>query len=115
MLFRSLYLFAHALEGYLVTPLVQSRTVRLAPGWLILSELAGGLAAGVFGVLIAAPLLVTITIAMQLLYVEDVLGDSTRTLGESSEKFRMRRLVAVLRERARRRHGGDSGKEGGRN
>jgi predicted PurR-regulated permease PerM len=110
-----LYLFAHALEGYLVTPLVQSRTVRLAPGWLILSELAGGLAAGVFGVLIAAPLLVTITIAMQLLYVEDVLGDSTRTLGESSEKFRMRRLVAVLRERARRRHGGDSGKEGGRN
>ena len=108
-----LYLFAHALEGYLVTPLIQSRTVRLAPGWLILTELAGGLAAGVFGVLIAAPLLVTITIVVQMLYVEDVLGDSTRVLGESREGFRMRRLVAALRERARRRGGGDprNGKE----
>lgn len=101
-----LYLLAHAVEGYVVTPLVQSRTVRLAPGWLILAELVGGLAAGVFGVLVAAPLLVTITIIVQLLYVEDVMGDTTRTLGESRETFRMRRLVAALRERARRRHGG---------
>jgi predicted PurR-regulated permease PerM len=108
-----LYLFAHALEGYLVTPLIQSRTVRLAPGWLILSELVGGLAAGVFGVLIAAPLLVTLTIIVQLLYVEDVLGDKTRALGESSETFRMRRLVAALRERARRRRHAEPGKGDG--
>jgi len=108
-----LYLLAHALEGYVVTPLIQSRTVRLAPGWLVLFELVGGLAAGIFGVLIAAPLLVTITIIVQLLYVEDVLGDSTRVLGESSEGFRMRRLVAVLRVRAARRRGGP-GKGDGR-
>lgn len=101
-----LYLFAHAVEGYVVTPLIQSRTVRLAPGWLILAQLVGGLVAGVFGVLVAAPLLVTVTIIVQLLYVEDVMGDTTRTLGESNEKFRMRRLVGVLRERARRRQGG---------
>jgi len=104
-----LYLFAHALEGYLITPLVQSQTVRLAPGWLVVSELVGGLAAGIFGVLIAAPLLVTLTIIVQLLYVQDVLGDSTRTLGESSEKFRVRKLIAALRMRAARRHGGDPG------
>lgn len=98
-----LYLGAHALEGYLVTPMVQSRTVHLIPGWLILSQLVGGLAAGVFGVLIAAPLLVTITIIVQLLYVEDVLGDSTRVLGESREKFVIRRLAARLAARVRRR------------
>jgi predicted PurR-regulated permease PerM len=98
-----LYLLAHALEGYLVTPMVQSRTVRLIPGWLILSELVGGLAAGVFGVLIAAPLLVTITIIVQLLYMEDVLGDSTRVLGESREGFVMRRIAARLAARIRRR------------
>jgi predicted PurR-regulated permease PerM len=108
-----LYLLAHALEGYLVTPLVQSRTVRLAPGWLILSELVGGLAAGIFGVLIAAPLLVALTIIVQLLYVEDVLGDSMRTLGESSETFRMRRLIAALRTRAARRRRGEPGKGDG--
>lgn len=102
-----LYLFAHALEGYLVTPMVQSRTVRLIPGWLILSELVGGLAAGVFGVLIAAPLLVTITITVQLLYMEDVLGDSMRVLGESREGFVMRRIAARVAARVRRRRGGD--------
>lgn len=97
-----LYLGAHALEGYLITPLVQSRTVRLIPGWLIMSELVGGLAAGILGVLIAAPLLVTITIVVQLLYVEDVLGDSMRVLGESREGFVMRRIAARLAARARR-------------
>ncbi|HJP99022.1 MAG TPA: AI-2E family transporter [Rhodanobacteraceae bacterium] len=103
-----LYLGAHALEGYLVTPMVQSRTVHLMPGWLIMAELVGGLAAGVFGVLVAAPVLVTITIVVQMLYVEDVLGDSMRLLGESRRGFAMRLIAARLRDRARgRRHRGD--------
>jgi predicted PurR-regulated permease PerM len=99
-----LYLFAHALEGYLVTPMVQSRTVRLIPGWLIMSQLVGGLAAGVFGVLIAAPLLVTITIIVQSLYLEDVLGDNMQVLGESRKGFAMRLMAGRL---ARRRKGHD--------
>lgn len=102
-----LYLGAHALEGYLVTPMVQSRTVHLIPGWLILSELVGGLAAGVFGILIAAPVLVTITIVVQMLYVEDVLGESMRLLGESRRGFAMRLIAARMRKRARRRRRSD--------
>ena len=77
-----LYLGAHTLEGYVLSPLIQARTVHLAPGWLILSQLLGGLAAGIFGILIAAPLLVALTIIVQMLYVEDVLGDTVRILGE---------------------------------
>lgn len=77
-----LYLGAHTLEGYILSPLIQQQTVHLAPGWLILSQLLGALAAGLFGVLIAAPLLVALTILVQMLYVEDVLGDSVRILGE---------------------------------
>lgn len=77
-----LFLGAHALEGYLLSPLIQSRTVHLAPGWLILSQLVGGLAGGIFGILIAAPMLVTITIVVQLLYVQDVLGDRVHVLGK---------------------------------
>lgn len=77
-----LFLGAHALEGYVISPLIQSRTVHLAPGWLIMSQLVGGLIAGIFGILIAAPLLVTLTIVVQLLYVEDTLGDSVHVLGE---------------------------------
>jgi predicted PurR-regulated permease PerM len=77
-----LYLVAHTLEGYVISPLIQARTVHLAPGWLILSQLLGGLAAGLFGVLIAAPMMVTLTVIVQILYVEDVLGDTPRILGE---------------------------------
>lgn len=77
-----LYLGAHTLEGYVLSPLIQARTVHLAPGWLILSQLLGGLAAGIFGILIAAPLLVALTIIVQMLYVEDVLGDTVHILGE---------------------------------
>lgn len=102
-----LFLGAHALEGYVITPMVQSRTVHLIPGWLIMAELVGGLVAGVFGVLIAAPLLVTLTIIVQLLYVEDVLGDSMRVLGESREGFLMRRIRERLAARAKRRRRGD--------
>jgi predicted PurR-regulated permease PerM len=77
-----LYLGAHTLEGYVISPLIQARTVHLAPGWLILSQLLGGLAAGLFGVLVAAPMMVTLTVIVQMLYVEDVLGDSPRILGD---------------------------------
>ncbi len=77
-----LYLGAHTLEGYLIMPLVQSRAVHLAPGWLILAQLLGGLAAGIFGVLIAAPVMVVLTITVQMLYMEDVLGEEVHVLGE---------------------------------
>ncbi len=77
-----LYLAAHTFEGYVLSPLIQRQTVHVAPGWLILSQLVGALAAGLFGILIAAPLLVAITILVQMLYVEDVLGDNVRILGE---------------------------------
>jgi predicted PurR-regulated permease PerM len=77
-----LYLGAHTLEGYVISPLIQARTVHLAPGWLILSQLLGGLAAGLFGILVAAPMMVTLTVIVQMLYVEGVLGDSPHILGD---------------------------------
>ncbi len=77
-----LFLGAHLLEGYILTPLIQEKTVHLAPGWLITAQLLGGLAAGIFGIVIAAPLAVVVTIVVQMLYIEDVLGDNVRLLGE---------------------------------
>lgn len=77
-----LFLAAHLLEGYILTPLIQEKTVHLAPGWLITAQLLGGLAAGIFGIVIAAPVVVVVTIVVQMLYIEDVLGDTVRLLGE---------------------------------
>lgn len=77
-----LFLSAHLLEGYVLTPLIQEKTVHLAPGWLIVAQLLGGLAVGIFGIVIAAPMMVVVTIVVQMLYIEDVLGDKVRLLGE---------------------------------
>ena len=37
-----LFLGAHLLEGYIISPLIQKKVVDISPGWLILSQLLGG-------------------------------------------------------------------------
>lgn len=74
------------LESYLVTPLIQEQTVSIPPALLISAQVVAGVLAGLLGVLLATPIAVTATVAVQMLYVEDVLGDSVEVLGESEEK-----------------------------
>jgi predicted PurR-regulated permease PerM len=69
------------LESYVITPLVQQRAVSLPPVILITAQIAMGVLAGATGVLLAAPLAVCVIVLLQMLYVEDVLGDSVRVLG----------------------------------
>lgn len=76
-----LYVGAHITEGYILTPLIQEEVVHLAPGWLIMAQLFGYLLAGVFGMAMATPVAVVLTIVVQMLYVQDVLGDHVRLLG----------------------------------
>jgi len=77
-----LFLAAHILEGYILVPWIQERQVSMAPAYLILAQLLGGLIAGVLGVLLATPMAVSITIAIQMLYLQDVLGEQVHILGE---------------------------------
>jgi predicted PurR-regulated permease PerM len=77
-----LFAFAHSLEGYILTPLVLEEAVRLPPAWLITAQVFGSLLGGVFGVLIATPVAVVGAILVQMLYVEDMLGDQVHILGE---------------------------------
>lgn len=77
-----LYLGAHLVEGYLLTPLIQEEAVHIPPSWLIMAQLFGLLLAGVFGMAMATPVAVVVTIAVQMLYVQDVLGDHVRLLGK---------------------------------
>jgi predicted PurR-regulated permease PerM len=70
------------LESYIVTPLVQQRAVSLPPVILITAQIAMGVIAGATGVLLAAPLAIVVIVLLQMLYVEGVLGDSVRVLGQ---------------------------------
>ena len=71
----ALFVCAQSLEGYVLTPLVQRKAVELPPALLILFQVLAGLLLGAVGVILAAPLLAVIVVAVKMLYVEDVLGD----------------------------------------
>ena len=70
-----LYLGIQTLESYLITPLVQRRTIQLPPAVMLTAQLAMGIAFGVLGLLLAVPLALVVLVLVQMLYMEDVLKD----------------------------------------
>ena len=77
----ALYLGVQLIESYLISPLVQQRAVAMPPGLLIASQVILGVLAGLVGVAVATPLAVVAIILVQMLYVEDVLGDDVEVMG----------------------------------
>ena len=71
----------HILEGYILAPLIQRRAVSLAPGFLLIAQTLGFAIAGTFGMMLAAPIALTIQVFVQALYIEDVLGDQPHMPG----------------------------------
>jgi predicted PurR-regulated permease PerM len=70
------------LEGNFITPIIQKYAVALPPAVLLMAQFLMGILVGLFGVLLATPLAVAVIVLIQMLYVEDVLGDSVEVLGE---------------------------------
>jgi len=79
-----LYLVIQTLEGYVLTPLVQRKAIELPPVLTIVAQVGLSMAAGAIGLLVAVPLAAAGMVAVQLLYVEDRLGDDV--LGEMREE-----------------------------
>lgn len=69
------YLIAHIVEGYLMTPLVQRKAVFLPPAIILFSQMLFGALAGLLGVMFATPLAATTVVLVKKVYVEGVLGD----------------------------------------
>jgi predicted PurR-regulated permease PerM len=68
------YLGVHLIEGYLVQPFIMKRAVELKPVVLLLGQSIMVTLLGPLGAIVAAPLLVCIQIAVEVLYVEHYLG-----------------------------------------
>jgi len=64
------------IEGYLLQPLIESRAVDLPPALTIVMQLVFGTLFGFAGVALATPLAAALKVLVQMLYVEDVLGDT---------------------------------------
>jgi predicted PurR-regulated permease PerM len=71
-----LYVVLQSVDGYILTPLVDRRSVELPPVLTITAQVLLGLAFGFVGILLASPLTAVAMILVKMLYVEDILGDS---------------------------------------
>lgn len=81
-----LYLVLQSVDGYLLTPLVDRRSVELPPVLTITAQVVLGLGFGFIGILLASPLTAVALILIKMLYIEDLLGDRMMpTHGEAPE------------------------------
>ncbi|MDZ4159759.1 MAG: AI-2E family transporter, partial [Anaerolineaceae bacterium] len=70
-----LYFVIQQIENYLITPIIQQRTVDLPPALTIVAQVLLTVILGAFGLLIASPLMAVLIVIVRMLYVEDILGD----------------------------------------
>ncbi|AMD00842.1 MULTISPECIES: AI-2E family transporter [Halomonas] len=77
-----LYFIVETLESNVVMPIAAKGVVRLPPAYTVIVQLAGAAVAGLAGVILATPLAVVAVVAIQMLYIEDVLGDKVDVLGK---------------------------------
>lgn len=77
-----LYGVVQMIESYLLTPMVQARVIKLPPVVTIVTQVFFGWTLGALGLLVAVPIVAVIMTAVQMLYVEDFLGDDMQVDAE---------------------------------
>ncbi len=80
-----LYTLIHTIEGYFITPVIQKRAVSLPPALLIVVQVMIEFLLGIFGLLLATPIMVAVIVLIQTLYVQDILGNDVEVLAENNK------------------------------
>lgn len=70
-----LFVGVQIIESNVVTPLIERETVELPPALTIVFQLALAVLVGGLGLVLATPLLAAIMVTVQMLYIQDILGD----------------------------------------
>jgi predicted PurR-regulated permease PerM len=70
-----IYVVVQMVDGYVLTPIVDRKSVELPPVLTLSAQLLLGVLFGFIGLLVASPLTATAMILIKMLYVEDLLGD----------------------------------------
>ncbi|MHA4866147.1 AI-2E family transporter [Duganella sp. PWIR1] len=71
-----LFLGIQLAEGYLLSPLIEARSVSLPPALTIAMQMLLGALFGMAGIALATPIAAVLSVLVTMLYVQDVLGDS---------------------------------------
>ena len=77
-----LYVVIQTVESYLITPLIQQKTVSLPPALTISTQVGMGILFGAAGVVLATPFTAAMLVLVKRLYVEDALEGRVATGGE---------------------------------
>lgn len=77
-----LYIVVQIIESNVVTPLIERETVELPPALTVVFQLGLGSLVGGLGLVLATPLLAMIVVVVQLVYLQDILGDTGEGLAE---------------------------------
>lgn len=80
------YVGVHFMEGHLLIPLLMKGGIDLPPALTIFSQALMALLLGFLGLMCAVPLLAASTVAVKMLYVEDVVGDRQIGPGENPRR-----------------------------
>jgi predicted PurR-regulated permease PerM len=80
------YVGVHFLEGHLLIPLLMKGGIDLPPALTIFSQALMAVLFGFLGLMCAVPLLAASTVAIKMLYVEDIVGDKQLGPDEDPEK-----------------------------
>jgi predicted PurR-regulated permease PerM len=76
------YFGIQQLESYFITPLIEQRTVSQPPALLIAAQLLLGAVFRLLGVMLASPIVLVVILLVQMLYIEDVLGEKVTLMGK---------------------------------
>lgn len=80
-----MYMGVHFIEGNFITPLVQAEATSLPPVLSLLSTVALSILFGPSAVLLAAPLALFMMVAVEVLYVEQALGEPASLPGTAAQ------------------------------
>ncbi len=75
-----LYVGVQIIESNVITPLIERETVELPPALTVVFQLGLGTLVGGLGLILATPLLALIVVVVQLVYLQDILGDKKGAL-----------------------------------
>ncbi len=93
-----LFVGVQLIESNLVTPFIERKTVEIPPALTIVFQLALAVLVGGLGLVLATPLLAVILVVIQMVYVEDVLGDRRTEINAKIGRQDIKEGAGELRE-----------------
>ena len=80
-----LFVAVQTLEGNVIAPLIQKRTVELPPVVTLLSQTVLGTLFGPMGLILATPVTAAALVIVKMVYREKILGDASSIQADDSQ------------------------------